>query len=104
MNLNLKAVYYCATAGQRWGKGYSHTEAKKNAGITTKGQEKSTKFFVMAAIFDNPTEAELKNLFACITADQINGGPIYYRDERAEADTEMINAKHVGWLTIESNR
>lgn len=103
MNMTLKAVYFCATNQQRWGKGYSAAEAKKNAGLTNKASEKSCEFYVMAAIFDNPTDFELKNLFACITANQIDGSAKYYDSDRTQEDSDMINTKHVGWLTIEKN-
>jgi len=101
MNLKLKAVYFCATANRRWGKGYTVKEAKKNAGIT--GAGKGLEFYVQAAIFNDPSPEELENLCACITADQISGGPIYYRDDRSEEDTKMINDRQVGWLMIEKN-
>jgi len=101
MNLNLKAIYYCATDARRWGKGYTIAEAKKNAGL--KGSTKGRQYYVQAALFDNPNEEELDNLFACITSEQISGGPIYYQTDRTEADTEMINKFHVGWLMIEKN-
>lgn len=101
MNMNLKAVYFCSTNLRRWGKGYTVAEAKKNAGL--KNGAKGIEFFVQAAIFNEPTEAELKNLYDCITVDQIGGGPVYYKDDRTEEDTAMINSKHVGWLTIEKN-
>lgn len=103
MNLLLKAVYFCATNQHRWGKGYTVAEAKKNAGIRTKAQEKAVEYYVNAAIFDNPTEDELKNLHQCITADQMDGNARYYDADRTEEDTEMINAKHVGWLLVEKN-
>jgi hypothetical protein len=103
MNLELKAIYFCSTNGGRWGKGLTPNEAKKNAGLIKKSQEKTTEFYVQAAVLDNPTEKELENLLFCITADNIFGSPIYYRDNRTEADTDMINAKHVGWLMIEKN-
>lgn len=106
MNLNLKAVYYCATNNQRWGKGYTIADAKKAAGLLNKSQETRPgfQFYVQAAVFNDPTPDELKNLFACITADQISGGPVYYQDDRTQADTDMINAKHVGWLMIEKTK
>lgn len=99
MNLQLKAVYFCFTNQRRWGKGYTIHEAKKNAGITT--SKPKCEYYVMAAIFNDPTPEELKNLHDCITADQISGNPKYYDSERTQADTDMINAKHVGWLTVE---
>lgn len=103
MNLLLKAVYYCATNAHRWGKGLTVTEAKKNAGITTKASEKKVQFYVSSAIFNDPTPEELKNLLACITANEIDGSPKYYDYERTEEDNKMINEKHVGWLTVEKN-
>lgn len=101
-NLTLKAVYFCATNKNSWGKGYTVAEAKKNAGLK-KADEKKTQFYVMAAIFNNPTSSELDNLFACITANQVSGSPEYYKDGRTDEDTDMILDKHVGWLTIEKN-
>jgi hypothetical protein len=100
MNLELKAVYFCATNQNQWGKGYTISEAKKNAGIKS-----STKmqYYIMAAVFNNPSQPELDNLFACITADNISGNPQYYQDNRTAEDTKMIDDKHVGWLTIEKN-
>jgi hypothetical protein len=58
---------------------------------------------VMAAILNNPTEEELDNIYHCITANEIDGMPMYYADNRSKEDTEMINRLHVGWLTVESN-
>ncbi len=101
MNMNLKAVYYCATNGMRWGKGYTIAEAKKNAGIVTK--KPSSQYYVQAALFNEPTEDELNNLFSCITANNIDGSACYYKDGRTEEDTNMINEKHVGWLIVEKN-
>lgn len=103
MNLTLKAVFICVTNANRYGKGYTVTEAKKNAGLTSTAHEKRVQFYVMAAIFNDPTENELKNLFACIRSNAIDGSPEYYRDERTEEDTLMITDKHVGWLTVEKN-
>lgn len=101
MNLQLKAVYYCATNSNRWGKGYTISEAKKNAGITVK--KPTCEYYVHAALLDNPTDEELNNLYACITANQIDGSAHYYNDDRTEDDTKMINEKHVGWLMVEKN-
>lgn len=101
MNLQLKAVYFCATNHHRWGKGYTPAEAKKNAGITV--SKPKCEYYVQAAMLDNPTEEELKNLHDCITANAIDGSPHYYQDDRKQEDTDMINAKHVGWITIEKN-
>lgn len=103
MNLTLNAVYFCATSGNRWGKGLTLAAAKKAAGLTTKAAEKIVQFYVMAAILNQPTEDELKNMLACITASNIDGTPRYYQDDRTQKDTDMITAKHVGWLTIEKN-
>lgn len=100
MNLVLKAVYFCFTNEQSWGKGYTIAEAKKNAGL--KGAKPKQQFFVMAALLNDPTPDELKNLYSCITANAVSGNPEYYRDNRTDEDTAMIDAKHVGWLTIES--
>ena len=104
MNLPLKAVFFCVTNQNRWGKGYTIAEAKKNAGITTKAQEKKLQYYVQAAMFDDPSKEELDNLFACITANGISGSPEYYRDGRTEEDTEMINRFHVGWCMIEKTK
>lgn len=101
MNLNLKAVYYCATNGNRWGKGYTIKEAKGNAGV--KGAKPNGQYYVQAALFNDPTDAELKNLLACIVANSIDGSAQYYQDGRTEEDAKMITEKHVGWLTIEKN-
>lgn len=101
MNLSLSAVYFCTTNAQRWGKGLTIAEAKKNAGITT--AKPKVQYYVMAAILNKPNVAELKNLLSCITANNFTGGPEYYRDNRTDADTAMINEKHVGWLTVEKN-
>ena len=103
MNLILKAVYFCATNRNSWGKGYTAAEAKKNAGITTLKAPKGVQFYVQAAILNDPTEAELDNIFACITAHSIDGSAKYYDDGRTLIDTEMINKLHVGWLTVEKN-
>lgn len=58
---------------------------------------------IMAAMFNNPSDKELKNLHDCITANPVHGNPEYYKDNRSEEDTEMINEYHVGWITIEKN-
>lgn len=100
MNLALKAIYVCVTNSGRYGKGYTIAEAKKAAQY--KAGPKA-QFYVSAAIFDKPTDAELKNLFACIAVNGIDGRPMYYQDDRTEEDTAMINAKHVGWLIVEKN-
>lgn len=97
-NMNLKAVYYCATSGNTWGKGMTVKEAKKNARVGAHTKE----YYVQAALFNDPTEEELKNLFTCIQSDQISGSPKYYDSDRLEEDTEMINRLHVGWLLVES--
>ena len=102
MNLELKAIYYCYTNGQKWGKGYTPDEAKKNAFVPAK-PSKGLQFVVMAAVLHKPTDDELKNIHDCITADQITGSPKYYDHERTEEDTEQINRLHVGWLTVEKN-
>jgi len=100
MNLNLDAVYFCATNANRWGKGTSIAKAKKNAGIT---RLNTTKFYVQAAVFDNPTPEELANLHDCISANELDGSAKFYDKERTEADDKMINEKLVGWLTVEKN-
>lgn len=102
MNLTLKAIYYCYTSSQTWGKGYTVEDAKKNAKVV-KGNEKRLQFVVYAAVFDNPKEDELKNLHNCITANQMDGSPQYYRDDRTPEDTEMIDRLHIGWLIINKN-
>lgn len=103
MNFNLKAVYVCVTAAHRWGKGKTIKEAKKNASLTTKAQEKSLQFYVQAAVFNNPTDAELDHIFGFIQTNSIDGTPKYYDDNRTEEDTEQINRLHVGWLMVEKN-
>lgn len=103
MNLKLKAVYFCYTSKNRWGKGYSVDAAKKNAGITSKKEESSIEYYVMAALLNNPTDEELKNMHDCITADQVSGSPIYYDVDRSYEDDEQIMRLHVGWLTIEKS-
>lgn len=99
MNLTLAAVYYCATNANTWGKGLTIAEAKKNAKVTSKTKQ----YYVMAAILNEPTEDELKNLRDCITANEVSGSPEYYKGNRSQEDTDMIQAKHVGWLTVEKN-
>lgn len=101
-NLSLKAIYYCATNRNAWGKGLSIADAKKAAGLK-KTDEKKCQFYVMAAMFNNPSADELSNLLSCITADPFSGSPQYYRDDRTDEDTLMINTYHVGWVTIEKN-
>lgn len=101
MNLTLAAVYYCAANNNKWGKGLTIAEAKKNAGITT--AKPKVQYYVMAAILNEPTEAELSNLRDCITANEVSGSPEYYKGNRSQEDTDMIQAKHVGWLTVEKN-
>jgi len=103
LNMQLKAVYFCATNQHRWGKGLTIADAKKAAGLTTKTHEKKCEFYVMAVIFNEPTKDELDNLLMCITANQIDGSPQYYKDERTAEDTKMISEKHLGWLTVEKN-
>ena len=102
-NLQLNAIYYCATSGHTYGKGNTIKEAKSLAGIHTKADEKRHQFYVMAAILNNPTKEELENMRAYITANQMSGSPEYYKDNRTAEDTAMINKLHVGWLTVEKN-
>jgi len=99
MGKQVKAIFFVATAAQRWGKGLTLEKAKQGAGMTksTKGLE----YFALAAILDNPTDDELANLLMCVTANQMDGSAHYYRDDRTEEDTKMIEEKHIGWLTIE---
>jgi len=101
MNLNLKAVYYCTTALQTWGKGYTIKEAVKNAGLSSLTCK--TDFVVYAALFNDPGEKEFENLFACITADPVFGGPQYYQGDRTKEDSDMIRKYHVGWIIILEN-
>lgn len=103
MNLTLNAVYFCTTNQNKWGKGYTIIEAKKNAGITSQAHERKCEFYVMAAILNEPTKPELDNLFACITANEVSGSPEYYKGNRLQEDTDMIQEKHVGWLLVEKN-
>jgi hypothetical protein len=102
MNLTLNAVFICFTNNNKWGKGYSPTQAKVNAGLTSKAKENKVKYQVMAAVFNHASEEEIKNLCDCITANPINGGPQYYED-RTKEDNKMIKDKHVGWLMVEKN-
>ncbi len=99
MNLNLKAVYYCATDSHTWGKGFTIKEAKKNAKFRA-----GMKFYVTACVFDADadgfTEDIFKNLYACINANQIHGNPEFYTDGRTEEDTRQIETYLVGWLCI----
>lgn len=99
MNLTLKGVYYCYNSNGKWGKGLTPAKAKVSCGIVS--LKPSCEFILMAALFDNPNEAELKNLHDCITADHMTGAPNYYKDNRTKEDTDMINKYHVGWITIE---
>lgn len=99
MNKQLSAVYFCKTSRNKWAKGYSIREVKKAVEATTAG----TEYYVSAAILDNPTPEELKNMHDCITGDQIDGSPHYYRDDRSEADSEQIQRLHIGWLSVETN-
>ena len=100
MNLHLKAVYYCATSGRAWGKGLTIEAAKKAAGYKKARKEQ---YRVWAALFDSPTNEELENLRQCITADQVGGGPEFYKDNRTDEDNEMIDRLLVGWLVVETN-
>lgn len=99
MNLQLKAIFFCVTNGNRWGRGYSIAEAKKNAGV-----KRGTQYYIQAAMFNDPSKTELDNLFACITACNISGSPKFYDDGRTEEDTEMIKRLHVGWCMIEKTK
>lgn len=99
MNLVLKAIYVCITNSGNYGKGYTLAEAKKAAKFKVGPK---AQYLVMAAMLDNPTKAELDNLFACITVVDF-GNPEYYKDGRTAEDTAMIKKKHVGWITIEKN-
>lgn len=103
MNLELKAVYFCATSNHRWGKGYTIAEAKQSAGLTTQAAEKRCQFYVTAALFNDPTPEELTNLLDCIRANSIDGNAQYYQDDRTQEDTDMITKYHVAWLTVEKN-
>lgn len=100
MNMTLKAIYVCVTSANRWGKGYTITEAKTNAGIKARSKDQ---YYVTAAMYNDPTKAELDNLFACIVVNQISGNPGYYEDGRDAADSKMIDKLHVGWITVEKN-
>lgn len=97
MNLELKAVYYCYTNKMKWGKALTIDEAIKNAGV--KKTDKLCKYVVMAAVYNNPTDAELENLMDCIIPNQVYGSPNYYHN-RSKKDDKMINRLHVGWITI----
>ena len=101
MNLKLKAIYYCATNWQRWGKGLTLAEAKANAGLS-KRISKDTKYYVYAAVLngDDITDEELENLRQCVVANTIDGSPNYYVEQTPE-DSAMIEKYHVGWLLVE---
>lgn len=98
MNLDLKAVYFCSTSQRNWGKGYTIQEAMHNAHVLS--FKPKFDFYVQAALFNNPSEEELKNLHDCITADQTFGNPTYYTLNRTPEDEEMIKKYHVGWITV----
>lgn len=90
-------IFYVATDAMHWGKGFTLKEAKKNAKVGTR-----IKYKVWGAIFHPfETEADRKNIFTCITADQISGGPEFYKDNRTQEDTDMINKYLIGWTIIE---
>lgn len=99
MNKEIKAVYFCYTSAGRWGKGLTLDSAMLASGITS-GRKTTTKYVVMAAILDNPDDAELNNIKDCITANQFYGSPMYYNDGRTSEDQEAIDRLHVGWLTV----
>jgi len=101
MNLNLKAVYFCSTSQQKWGKGLTIEEAKKNAKMTK--ADKKVQYVVWAACQMHPTDEQLKGLLECITADLIDGHPIYYQTDRTQEDSQLIAECHVGWLKVETN-
>jgi hypothetical protein len=105
MKLVLKAIYVCVTAGNRWGKGYTASEAKKNAGLTNSATRKAIEHYVQAAVFNSEgmTDEEFNNLHDCVTANSIDGSPKYYDQDRTEEDTVMIKKYHVGWLMVEKN-
>lgn len=99
MNLTLKSIYFCATNRNNWGKGYTIASAKKNAKVLGK----SDRYHVFAAIFNNPNEDQLKNLFTCIASNPIDGSPQYYSDDRTKEDDDMIKEFHIGWLIVDKN-
>lgn len=103
MNLLLKAVYVCTTNGNKWGRGLTIQEAKKNAGLITKAAEKNVQFYVQAACLMNPSDEELQSLLKCVTVDQIDGHPVYYGVNRTKEDDDLIKHFHVGWLMVEKN-
>lgn len=97
MNLLLRAVYYCYTNNNKWGKGLTIEEAKKNCGLKAKDK---TQYIVQASCLMNPTDEQLKEIEAYITADPIGGSPVYYRTKES---SQLISELHVGWLVIEKN-
>ncbi len=98
MNLRLKAVFICTASNNRWGKGYTLAEAKKNAGVHQFGKTKTIQYYVYAAVYDNPDEDELALLFDALGANQIDGSPTYVNDNPGS-----VIEKHIGWLLIEKN-
>lgn len=103
MNMQLTAIYYCATNRNSWGKGLTIEAAKANARLpkNTKGIE----YYVQAVVLNGEgiTDEELENLRQCVTAHPIDGSAMYYTDYRTQEDTDMIEKYHVGWLTVEKN-
>jgi len=94
--MELKSIYYCATSGQKWGKGLTIKEAKKNAYVKT--TNKSLQYYVMAAVFKNLDDADLELATSCVVAHQIDGSPMLAFDT-----DEKISKRMVGWLMIEKN-
>ncbi len=104
MNLDLKAVYVCVSSRGKWGKGLNPFEAIKNAGLRPNAK---MQHFVQAAVFNNPTDEELDNLYTCVIVNHY-GSPNFYdfnRDDSEESkrDKEMIQRLLVGWMTVFSN-
>lgn len=103
MNMQLKPVFFCCASNHRWDRGLTIQAAMKEACITS-FKPRGVDFYVKAALFNNPSDAELENLCKCITADQIDGSPKYYDYERTQEDTDMINKYHVGWVMIHKTK
>ena len=93
---------YCATNKGRWGKGTTIPEAMKNAGVKSFTQ-KDVKFIITAAILKNPTETEVTDILACLTANPTWGNAEYYTENRTETDNNLIGKIHFAWMEIHKN-
>ncbi len=94
-------MYVCVTCFNRWGKGLTIKEAKKNAQCRPTTPEHTVIGFVFNE-FESP--ADQKNILSCLTVDQIDGAPMFYTHNRTKEDTDMILKYFIGFFEAENKR